>query len=142
MATNQTHWGAAAILRWVGLLLLVAAYLQGGINKAFDFTGAIAEMRHFGVESAVPAALATIVLELGACLMVLTGRFRWLGAAALAVFTLVASLLTYRFWSAPAIDRFALENAFFEHLGLVGSVLLVALADLQGSTSIADCAGS
>ena len=124
-------------MRWFGLLLLVSAYLQGGFDKAFDFAGAIGEMQHFGIEPAAPAAAATIALELGASLMVLTGRLRWLGAACLAIFTLAASLVANRFWSAAPADRFVLENAFFEHLGLVGGFLVVACADWQAAKSTA-----
>ena len=118
-----------AAMRWIALLLLVAAYLQGGIDKALDFAGAVGEMHHFGLAPAAPLALATILLELGASLMILTGRLRWLGALALAMFTLAANLIANRYWSAPAADRFMLENGFFEHLGLVGGFLLVAWVD-------------
>ena len=118
-----------AALRWIALLLLVAAYLQGGIDKALDFAGAVGEMRHFGLAPAAPLALATILLELGASLMILTGRLRWLGASALAAFTLAANFIANRYWSAPAAGRFMLENGFFEHLGLVGGFLLVAWVD-------------
>ena len=37
-----------------------------------------------------------------------------------------------RFWAVGAPDRFMLENAFFEHLGLAGGFLLVAWVDLRG----------
>jgi uncharacterized membrane protein YphA (DoxX/SURF4 family) len=123
------HTMKAGPWRWLALLLLVAPYLQGGINKALDFSGAVAEMRHFGLEPAAPMALATIALELGASALVLTGQMRWLGAMLLALFTLAATLLANRFWSAPLADRFGLENSFFEHLGLVGGFLLVAWLD-------------
>ena len=118
-----------AALRWIALLLLVAAYLQGGIDKALDFAGAVGEMQHFGLQPAAPLALATIALELGASMMILAGRLRWLGALALAAFTLAANFVANRYWSAPAADRFMLENGFFEHLGLVGGFLLVAWVD-------------
>jgi uncharacterized membrane protein YphA (DoxX/SURF4 family) len=124
-------WLASWQLRWFGLLLLVSAYLQGGINKAIDFPAAIEEMRHFGLQPAAPLAVATIVLELGASLLVLTGRLRWLGAIALAVFTLLATFLANRFWTVPVPQRIMVENAFFEHLGLVGGFLLVAWMDLR-----------
>jgi uncharacterized membrane protein YphA (DoxX/SURF4 family) len=116
---------------WFALVLLVSAYVQGGIDKAADFPSAVAEMRHVGLEPAVPIALATIALELGASAMILTGWMRWLGAALLAAFTLAATFMANRFWSAPPADRFMLENAFFEHLGLVGAFLLVAWIDWQ-----------
>ncbi|MET0541671.1 MAG: DoxX family protein [Variovorax sp.] len=118
-------------LRWIALLLLCAAYLQGGLVKLFDFSGAVAEMQHFGLAPAAPMAAATIALELGASLMILLGLWRWLGALALAAFTLAATLLALRFWSAPPDARFMMTNAFFEHLGLVGGFLLVAWHDLR-----------
>ena len=116
-------------LRWIALLLLVSAYLQGSLDKAFDFAGAVGEMHHFGLEPAAPLALAVIALELVASLLILAGKLRWLGALALAAFTLAATFVANRFWSAPSTDRFMLENGFFEHLGLVGAFLLVAWVD-------------
>ncbi len=118
-------------LRWVALLLLCAAYLQGGLVKLFDFPGAVAEMQHFGLAPATPIAVATIVLELGASAMILLGLWRWLGALALAVFTLAATFLANRFWHAPPDAQFMMANAFFEHLGLIGGFLLVAWEDLR-----------
>lgn len=88
-------------VRWIALLLLCAAYLQGGLVKLFDFSSAVTEMQRFGLSPAVPLAAATIALELGASAMILTGFWRWLGALALAAFTLMATFLAKRFWSAP-----------------------------------------
>lgn len=119
------------VLRWIGLLLLCAAYLQGGIDKALDFPGAIAEMAHFGLHPAGPMALLTIVGEIGASLLILSGVQRWFGALYLAGFTLAATLLALRFWELSGAARFGAENGFFEHLGLSGAFLLVALADIQ-----------
>lgn len=60
-------------VRLFALLCLCAAYLQGGLVKAFDFPGALAEMTHFGLQPAAPFAVIVIVLELGASAMILTG---------------------------------------------------------------------
>ena len=126
------RWTAFPVLRWIALLLLCAAYLQGGLQKAFDFPAAIAEMNHFGLSPAAPMAVAVIVLELGAAALILTGRLRWLGAVALAAFTLLATFVALRFWEMPpGQPRFMAANAFFEHLGLVGGFLLVAWQDLR-----------
>lgn len=118
-------------VRWFALLGLCAAYLQGGLTKAFDFQSALAEMRHFGLSPAAPLAVAVIALELGASLLILTGRLRWLGAGALAGFTLMATLLANRFWQMAPPQRFGATNSFFEHLGLVGGFVLVAWHDLN-----------
>ena len=126
------------VLHWCGLLLLCSAYLQGGLDKALDFAGAIAEMQHFGLVPAAPLALLTIIGEIGASLLILSGIWRWLGALYLALFTFAATLLANRFWEMEGPARFMAENGFFEHLGLSGGFLLVLWLDLcmrQGQPS-------
>jgi uncharacterized membrane protein YphA (DoxX/SURF4 family) len=118
-------------VRWICLLLLCSAYLQGGIDKLVDFDSAIAEMQHFGVTPAAPMAVVVIAGELGGSLMILFGIYRWLAAGYLAVFTVMATLLAGRFWELSGPARMPAENGFFEHLGLAGAFLLVAWLDLQ-----------
>ena len=100
--------------------------------KLTDFPGALREMAHFGLSPAPVYAVLVIALELIASAMILTGRLRWLGAAALALFTLAATGMALRFWELPVgQERFMAANAFFEHLGLAGGFLLVAWLDLK-----------
>lgn len=117
-------------VRALALLALTSAYLQGGFNKALDFPGAVAEMAHFGLQPAVPFAAAVIALEIGASALILSGFGRWLGALALAAFTVLASVLATPFWSMALPERTFAANAFFEHLGLAGAFVLVAWHDL------------
>ena len=127
---------AAATAPWVhslALLCLCAAYLQGGWYKALNFRGAVAEVKALGLTPAAPIAAAVLVLQLAASALILTGWYRWLGALALAGFTVLAALLADRFWAAPQAERQRAANAFFEHWGLVGGMLLVAWHDLGGS---------
>jgi uncharacterized membrane protein YphA (DoxX/SURF4 family) len=118
-------------VRWFALLCLCAAYLQGGLVKAFDFRGALAEMTHFGLQPAAPFAVIVIVLELGASAMILTGIGRWFGALSLGGFTLMATFMANRFWEMAPPERFGAANSFFEHIGLCGGFLLVAWYDLN-----------
>ena len=117
----------------LALLCLCAAYLQGGWYKALNFRGAVAEVKALGLTPAAPIAAAVLVLQLAASALILTGWYRWLGALALAGFTVLAALLADRFWAAPQAERQRAANAFFEHWGLVGGMLLVAWHDLGGS---------
>jgi uncharacterized membrane protein YphA (DoxX/SURF4 family) len=123
---------ATPAVHWIALLALCSAYIQGGLTKLFNFQGAIAEMNLFGLAPPVPFAIATIVLELAAPLAILSGRYRWLGALALAGFTLMATFVANRFWELAPPARLMTANAFFEHLGLVGAFLHVAWHDLRG----------
>ncbi|CAB3628749.1 DoxX family protein [Achromobacter pestifer] len=127
-------WITSPAVRGLALLALCGAYLQGGLVKLMDFDAAQAEMAHFGLHPAHLAAAAVILLELGACALILTGRLRWLGALALAVFTAAAALMANRYWEAPADARFMLMNAFYEHIGLAGAWVLVAWHDLTERT--------
>jgi XapX domain-containing protein len=122
---------AAPVIRFIALLGLCAAYLQGGLVKLLDFGGAVAEAQHFGLPFATVIAGATIVTELAGSALILSGVYRWVGALGLAGFTLIATFVANRFWEIPQPDRFMVENAFFEHLGLVGGFLLVAWYDLR-----------
>ncbi|MGZ2749560.1 DoxX family protein [Burkholderia stagnalis] len=119
------------VVRWLALLGLCSAYLQGGLHKAGDFGAAIAEMRHFGVEPAAPFAALVIAVELVAPLLILGGVLRWLGAGVLAGFTLFAASVANAFWHAPPDARFGLTAAFLEHVGLACAFALVALHDLR-----------
>ncbi len=122
----------SGVVRFLAYLGLCAAYLQGGWVKLTDFPGALREMAHFGLSPEPLFAVLVIALELVASAMILTGRLRWLGAVALAGFTLAATGLALRFWEMPiGQDRFMAANAFFEHLGLAGGLLLVAWLDLR-----------
>lgn len=122
---------ASPITRAAALVALCAAYIQGPLTKIADFPGAIAEMQHFGLHPAGLFAVTVIAFELAASAMVISGFLRWLGALSLAVFTLVATLIALRFWElAPGMERMMATNAFFEHLGLAGAFVLVAIIDI------------
>jgi uncharacterized membrane protein YphA (DoxX/SURF4 family) len=115
-------------------LLLVSAYLVGGMTKLGDWPGAIAEQAHFGLTPPALWAGLTIAVELiGSILVVggrliLSGRLVWLGAGMLGVFTFFAALVANAFWAMPeGPERFGTMNAFYEHMGLVGGFVLVAL---------------
>jgi uncharacterized membrane protein YphA (DoxX/SURF4 family) len=124
-----TKWGSA--IRFIALLALCAAYLQGGLHKLLDFNGAVAEARHFGLPLVSLVAAATIVTELAGSALILTGFYRWIGALWLAGFTLVATFVANRFWEVPQPERFMIENSFFEHIGLIGGFLFVAWHDMR-----------
>jgi uncharacterized membrane protein YphA (DoxX/SURF4 family) len=129
---NLSSIAASPGLRFLGLLALCAAYIQGPITKLLDFGSALAEMEHFGLHPPVVVAIAVIVFELLASAMVLSGFMRWLGALALAAFTLLATFIALRFWElAPGMERAMATNSFFEHVGLAGAFVLVALMDIR-----------
>jgi uncharacterized membrane protein YphA (DoxX/SURF4 family) len=108
-------------------LALTGPYILGGLVKLTDWQGAVAEQLHFGLQPAALFAALTIAVELIGSALVLANRLAWLGAGMLGVFTFFAALVANAFWTMQGAARFAATNAFFEHLGLIGGFVLVAL---------------
>ncbi|MCA8064608.1 DoxX family protein [Burkholderia sp. AU31624] len=143
MATPTQHVGAGnpawvrALLAqpWVlplARLALVSAYLIGGIAKALDFHGAVAEQAHFGLQPAALWAALAIAVEIAGSLCIVLGRFTWLGAGSLGMLTLVAMGVANDFWNRTGAEHFMALNSFFEHLGLIAAlVLATVLADAK-----------
>jgi transmembrane protein len=113
---------------------LTAAFWWSGIAKLTHFGDAIAEVRHFGLEPAALIATMTIVVQLAGSALVISGCAVWLGAGALAVFTLLATLVAHAFWTVPIADRGAALNTFLEHLGLIGGFVLVTLLTFRNES--------
>ncbi|KWH01047.1 DoxX family protein [Burkholderia territorii] len=137
MTTRNVHGNPA----WVRLLLsqpwilpltrlaLVSAYLVGGIAKALDFNGAVAEQAHFGLQPAALWAALAVVVEIVGSLCVVFRRFTWLGAGSLGMLTLVAMLVANDFWNQTGTAHFMALNSFFEHLGLIAALVLATVLD-------------
>ncbi|MBO9712001.1 DoxX family protein [Sphingomonas sp.] len=118
--------------RWswpLAKLALVGAYLLGAAQKLLDFPGAVAEQAHFGLNPPALFAVLTILVELVGPALILSGRLVWLGAGMLGVFTGLAALTANAFWTMSGHEAFMARNAFFEHLGLIGGFVLVAMLD-------------
>ncbi|RQS53376.1 DoxX family protein [Burkholderia sp. Bp8984] len=136
--TTRTIYGSPAWSRallsqpWVlplARLALVSAFLLGGVAKALDFDGAVAEQAHFGLHPAALWAALAIVVEIAGSLCVVFRRFTWLGAGSLGMLTLVAMVVANDFWNRSGAEHFMALNSFFEHLGLIAALVLATVLD-------------
>jgi uncharacterized membrane protein YphA (DoxX/SURF4 family) len=119
------------VMHSIAFLTLCAAYIQGGLSKLSNLSASLAEMQSFHLHPAGPYLAAVITTELAGSAMVISGKGRCVGALWLAGFTFIANLLANAFWTVQGAARFPQENAFFEHWGLIGGLLLVAWIDLH-----------
>lgn len=120
------------ILDWPGTwplarLALTSAYWVGGLSKLLDWQGAVSEVAGLGLQPPTLIAALTVFVEIAGAGLVISGRAVWLGAGGLGVFTLLASLRVNNFWALEGHARFTATNSFFEHLGLIGGLVLAAL---------------
>jgi putative oxidoreductase len=69
------------------------------------------------------AAAVAIVVEVGGALALILGFGTRFAALALAVFTLVATVVFHNFWAVPAEQVMVQQLMFFKNVGVVGGLL-------------------
>ncbi len=114
-------------------ILLTLPYWASGIAKLMDWNGALVEAAHFGLQPPAGVAALTILVQIGASLLIITGRQAWLGAGALGLFTALATGIAHPFWHiADPVARFHERVTFLEHIGLIGGLMMAAILRERG----------
>jgi transmembrane protein len=113
-----------------GLLLrflLCSAYVWSGVTKLMAFN---ATANHFSTRFQLPAPHAAVALTIGVQLvgsaMFIAGWMAAAAAVALAVFTMVATVIVYPFWKMTGVERARNTETFLEHVGLAAAFLILA----------------
>jgi len=111
-----------------GRLFLAAVFLFSGTVKALDWQGAIGEFEQIGVPFAPVAVAATVAVQLLAGLAIVIGGQVRAATAALAAFTVAATLIGHPFWTFEGVEFRRQLTTTLEHLAIVGGFLLLAIA--------------
>ena len=108
--------------------LLTYVFWWSGLTKVLDFQTAIGEMEHFGLRPAALFAIATIAVQLlGSIAIVTCSRWAWLGAGALAGFTLTTIPLAHRFWTMTGMEAFLEKALVQDHISVIGGLAVAAI---------------
>jgi putative oxidoreductase len=114
---------AAAVARG----LLAAPFVLSAVAKLRDWPGGLNEVRALGLPWPTLALAATVALQLaGGLMLALNWQARW-AAAALAAFTLLASVMAHPFWRIDGPRGHQHSMTFAEHLAIVGGLLMVVV---------------
>lgn len=108
-------------------VVLCLPFWWSGLTKLFDFSGGTTEMAGLGLAAPGLFNALTILVQLGGSLLVILNVWTWLGAGALGVFTLLATVLAHQFWTLDGIERARQLNTFLEHLAIIAGFVLVAI---------------
>lgn len=132
MNETDTPHAVKSVLEWRGTWLavraaIVAIYLVSAIGHLAAFPAAVAEQAQFGMPAPAFTAVLTITLELVGSLLILSGRWVWLGAGMLGAFTALGAVIAHPFWMLQGSARSEAMATFFEHTGLIGGLMLIAL---------------
>jgi putative oxidoreductase len=109
----------------LGRILLAAMFIYAGYGKIGGFAGTAGYIASQGLPLPQVLAAGTIVLEIVAGVLLVVGwKARW-AALALALFTVLASVIFHAFWSVPA-EQFRTQQLFFlKNMAVVGGLLMV-----------------
>ncbi len=111
-----------------GRLLLGGFFLFFGLMKFASLGGTAGYIASVGLPMPMAGAVFAAALETLGGLALLLGWQARIAALALAVFTLVASVIFHAFWAVPADQAFVQQLMFTKNLALTGGLLmLVAL---------------
>lgn len=116
---------------WFGVLartVLTFMFWSSGLAKLIDLEGGRAEMAMFGLEPAWLFNITTVFVLLFGSLLVIIDRYTWLGAGALAVFTILTIPIAHDFWTMQEPTRTMEFHVVMEHITVVGGLLVVAFA--------------
>ena len=108
--------------------LLTYIFWWSGLNKVLDFQSALKEMEHFALKPAPLFAVLTIAVQLlGSLAIIACSRWAWLGAGALAVFTLSTIPVAHRFWSMTGMEAFLEKALVQDHFSVIGGLAVAAI---------------
>jgi transmembrane protein len=118
----------------ISRVALTFPFWTSGVLKLIDFDAGVAEMARVGLEPAALFNTATIALQLTGSMLVIVGRYAWLGAGALGFFTGLTIPLVHHFWTMTEepFRTIALHTAI-EHIGIIGGLLAVAILTVRRS---------
>ncbi len=121
--------GAITGRTWFGYLariVLTFGFWASGLAKLIGFQAGMAEMAHFGLEPAAAFNIAVIITQIGGSALIIMNRWTWLGAGALAVFTLLTIPIAHNFWAMEEPFRTMEFHVAMEHITVIGGLMVVA----------------
>ena len=118
---NTYHDGAALVAR----ILLSVMFIYSGFGKITGFEGTAGYIASKGLPVPQLMAIAAIVVELGAGLLLLVGyKARW-AALAIFLFLIPTTLVFHNFWVAPQAEHQMQLINFLKNLTIMGGMLMV-----------------
>jgi putative oxidoreductase len=109
----------------VGRAFLGALFLISGVGKIFGFSYMAGWMASSGLPAASLLLAATIVIEVGGGLLLITGYKARLAALVIALFLIPVTVVFHAFWSADAASFQNQLTQFLKNLSILGGMLLV-----------------
>ena len=111
----------------IARVLMAIVFLVSGIEKSFNFSRALDEYTKDNIPMPRISVVFTITLHLIASVCLIAGWLVTEVALALALFTLIATVMVHDFWTMSGVERLQRSRVALANLGLVGGLLLLAV---------------
>lgn len=109
----------------VARILLALMFVLGGFGKLTGLEGTAGYIASTGLPLPMLLAVGAGAVELVAGVLLIVGwQARW-AALALAVFTVVASVIFHNFWAMPAEQQAMQQLMFMKNLAITGGLLAI-----------------
>lgn len=115
------------VIALIARVLMAIVFLVSGIEKSFNFSRALDEYKKDNIPMPRISVVFTIVLHLVASVCLIAGWLVTEVALALALFTLIATVMVHHFWTMTGVERLQRSRVALANLGLVGGLLLLAV---------------
>ena len=113
----------------IGRVLLASLFVISGIFKIIGFAGTVGYFGSLGLPLPTLAVLATILVEVGGGLLLMTGRGVRPVSLVIALFTVGATLSAHHFWTLEGAAAQGQMIHFLKNVALIGGLLLVSSID-------------
>lgn len=119
--------GARAV-HLIGRIVLTFMFWGSGLSILADFSGFAREAEALGFSNGEAVAAATALTQLTGSALIIWGRYVWLGAGALGVFTFLTIPLVHHFWAMPdGPQKITSFHTATEHISMIGALILVSV---------------
>ncbi|MEO5698179.1 MAG: DoxX family protein [Burkholderiaceae bacterium] len=113
-------------LALIGRIMLALMFVLAGISKIGGFAGTAGYIGSKGLPMPDVLAALTILLEIGGGLALVFGLFTRWAAIALALFTLLASVIFHNFWAVPEAQQMTQQLMFMKNISVAGGLFVLA----------------
>ena len=110
---------------FIARLLLALMFVLAGFTKFAGLAGTAGYIASKGLPMPMVLAVATATIEVVGGLAIIVGFQARFVALALALFTLLASVIFHNFWAVPADQQMVQQLMFMKNLSIAGGLLLL-----------------
>lgn len=118
----------AAVTRYaplLGRILIAQIFLLSGISKVTGFAGTAAAIAGKGLPMAEVLVVISIIVEIGAGLMILLGWKARLGALVLFLWMIPVTLAFHNYWTMSGMEAYINQIMFQKNLAMMGAMLYI-----------------